>query len=110
MPSLLTLEKIDHDMELEWLLCLASRFQTYQRLRPTEIGGMQRSKEFPTSTTSSSLGENPRGPQFWTESIAFGQKVSQPRNGPAGNSSNPMRPGPKTAACQTGPSHTHKPG
>jgi hypothetical protein len=70
MPSLLTLEKIDHDMELEWLLCLASRFQTYERLRPTEIGGIQRSKEFPTLTTSSPLGENPRGPQFWTESTA----------------------------------------
>ena len=61
MPSQLTPDKLDHDLEFEWLLCLASRLQTAQRLRPTEVGGLQSPEEFPALTTSRSLGENTRG-------------------------------------------------
>jgi hypothetical protein len=60
VPSLLKPDKLDHDLEFEWLLCLSSRLQTAQRLRPTEVGGLQSPGEFPALTTSRSLGENPR--------------------------------------------------
>jgi len=60
VPSLLKPDKINHELEFEWLLCLASRLQTTQRLRPTEVGGLQKPEEFPALTTSRSLGENPR--------------------------------------------------
>jgi hypothetical protein len=50
MPPLLKSDKLDHDMEFEWLLCLASRRQTSQRLRSTEVGGIQRPEEFPALT------------------------------------------------------------
>jgi hypothetical protein len=59
--SQLKSNKIDCDLEFEWLPCVASRFQTSQRLRPTEIRGLQRLAEFPKLTTSRSPGENPRG-------------------------------------------------
>jgi hypothetical protein len=60
MPSLLNPVKMDHDLEFEWLLCLASRLQSSQLLRPTKVGWIQRPKELPALTTSRSLGENPR--------------------------------------------------
>jgi hypothetical protein len=59
VPSQLNPDKLDHDLEFEWLHCLASRLQTAQRLRPTEVGGLQSPEEFPALTTSRSLGENP---------------------------------------------------
>jgi hypothetical protein len=59
MPSLLNPVKMDHDLEFEWLLCLASRLQSSQLLRPTKVGWIQRHKELPALTTSRSLGENP---------------------------------------------------
>jgi hypothetical protein len=40
VPSQLNPDKLDHDLEFEWLLCLSSRLQTAQRLRPTEVGGL----------------------------------------------------------------------
>jgi hypothetical protein len=86
VPSPLTLEKIDHDMEFEWLLCLASRLQTYQRLRPTEIGGIQKSEEFPALTT-----------QRIREGLNFGKKVSQPKARA------------RNRSMSQGSSHTHKP-
>jgi hypothetical protein len=61
MPSLLNPDKIDHDLEFEWLLCLTSRLQSSQRLLPMKVGGIQRPEEFPALTTSRSLGENTRG-------------------------------------------------
>jgi len=61
VPSLLKSHKINDDLEFESLLCLASRLQPSQRLRPTKVGGIQRPEEFPALTTSRSLGENPRG-------------------------------------------------
>ena len=61
MPSQLNPDKLDHDLEFEWLLCLASRLETSQRLRPTDVGGLQRPEKFPALTTSRSLGVNPRG-------------------------------------------------
>ena len=60
MPSQLNPDKLDHDLEFEWLLCLSSRLQTAQRLRPMEVGGLQSPEEFPALMTSRSLGENPR--------------------------------------------------
>jgi hypothetical protein len=60
VPSQLNPDKLDHNLEFEWLLCLSSRLQTAQRLRPTEVGGLQSSEKFPARTTSRSLGENPR--------------------------------------------------
>ncbi len=60
MPLQLKPDKIDHDLEFEWLLCLASRLQSSQLLRPTKVGWIQRPKELPVLTTSRSLGENPR--------------------------------------------------
>jgi len=59
MPFQLTPDKIDHDLEFEWLLCLSSRLQSSQLLRPTKVGWIQRHKELPALTTSRSLGENP---------------------------------------------------
>jgi hypothetical protein len=53
--------KANHDLEFEWLLCVASRFQTSQRLRPTKIRGIKSLAEFPTLTTRGSLGETARG-------------------------------------------------
>jgi hypothetical protein len=61
LPSQLKSNKIDCGLEFEWPLCVASRFQTSQRVRPTEIRGLPRLAEFPKLTTSGSLGENPRG-------------------------------------------------
>ena len=60
MPSQLNPDKLDHDLEFEWLLCLSSRLQTVQRLRPMEVGGLQSPEEFPALATTRSLGENPR--------------------------------------------------
>jgi hypothetical protein len=59
VPSLLKSDKIDHDLEFERLLCFASKLQISKRLQPTGGGGLQRPEEFPTLTTSRSLGENP---------------------------------------------------
>jgi hypothetical protein len=53
--------KVNRDLEFEWLLSLSSRLQTSQRLRPTEIHGIQRPKEFPTLSTRTTLGENAGG-------------------------------------------------
>ena len=61
MPPPLKPDKIDHDLEFGWLLCLVSRIQLSQRPRAMKIGGIQRLEEFPALTTSSSLGGNPRG-------------------------------------------------
>jgi hypothetical protein len=61
VSSLLKSHKVNHDVEIEWLLCLASRLQASQRLRPTEIRGIQRPGEFPTLSTRGTLGENARG-------------------------------------------------
>ena len=60
MPSLLNPVKMDHDLEFEWLLCLASRLQSSQLLRPTGVGGIERPEEFLALTTSRLLGETPR--------------------------------------------------
>ena len=60
MPLQLKPDKIDHDLEFEWLLCLASRLQSSQILRPTKVGWIQRPKELPALTTRRFLGENPR--------------------------------------------------
>jgi hypothetical protein len=60
MPALLKQDKLDHDLEFEWLLCLASRLQSSQRLRPAKAGGIRRPEELPALTTSRSAGENPR--------------------------------------------------
>jgi hypothetical protein len=61
MPSRVKSCKIDDGLEFEWLLCVASGLQASQRLRPTEVGGIQRPEEFPALTTSRFLGQNPRG-------------------------------------------------
>jgi hypothetical protein len=53
--------KVNHDLEFEWLLCLASRLQTSQRLRPAEIRAIKRPGEFPIPTMTRSLEANPRG-------------------------------------------------
>jgi hypothetical protein len=53
--------RANYDSEFEWLLCLASRLQTSQRLRPAEIRGIKRPGEFPILTRSRSLDANPRG-------------------------------------------------
>jgi hypothetical protein len=52
--------KANLDLDFEWLLCLASRLQTSQRLRPAEIRGIKRPGEFPISTMTRSLKANPR--------------------------------------------------
>jgi len=61
VPSQLKSQKFDRDQEFESLLCHASRLQTSQRLRPTEIHGIQRPKEFPTLSSRRTLGENAGG-------------------------------------------------
>jgi hypothetical protein len=61
MPSPLNPDKIDHDLEFEWLLCLSSRLQSSQRLLPMKVGGIRRPEEFPALTTGRSLGENTGG-------------------------------------------------
>jgi len=47
MPSLLNPVKMDHDLEFEWLLCLASTLQTAQRFRPAEVGETRRPRGLP---------------------------------------------------------------
>jgi hypothetical protein len=54
-------KKANHDLEFEWLLCLASILQTSQRLRPAEIRGTKRRREFPIATMTGSLEAKPRG-------------------------------------------------
>jgi hypothetical protein len=54
-------KKANHDLEFEWLLSLASRLQTAQRLRPAEIRGIKRPGEFPILTRIRSLEAGPRG-------------------------------------------------
>jgi hypothetical protein len=61
VPPPVTLEKVGHDLKFEGLPYLAGRLQTSQRLRPTEIGGIQRPEEFPALAASGSLGGNRRG-------------------------------------------------
>ena len=42
MPSQLNPDKLDHDLEFEWLLCLASTLQSARRFRPAEVGETRR--------------------------------------------------------------------
>jgi hypothetical protein len=53
--------RANYDSEFEWLLCLASRLQTSQRLRPAEIRGIKKPGELPMRTMTRSLEANPRG-------------------------------------------------
>jgi hypothetical protein len=61
VPYQVKSKKVNHDVEFEWLLCLASRLQTSQRPRPAEIRGIKKPGEFPILTMTRSLVANPRG-------------------------------------------------
>ena len=47
MSSQLKSKMIENDLELEWLLCLASTFQASQRSRPNEPFEAKRPLRFP---------------------------------------------------------------
>jgi hypothetical protein len=49
MPSQLESKKVKDDLELEWLLCMASAFKSSQRIQPTEAGETLRRGGFPRS-------------------------------------------------------------
>jgi hypothetical protein len=72
MPPLRKSDKVDHDMEFEWLLCLASRRQICLRLWSTEVGGLQRPEESPHYDQQIFHREPERA-------LNFGQEVSQPQ-------------------------------
>ena len=61
MPHQVKSNKVNHDVEFERLLCLASRLRTSQPLQQAEIRGIRRPGEFPILTRSRSLDANPRG-------------------------------------------------
>jgi hypothetical protein len=49
MPSQLKSKKVKDDLELEWLLCLASTLESSHRIQPTEAGEAPRRRGFPRS-------------------------------------------------------------
>jgi hypothetical protein len=61
MPYQPKSKKANHDLEFEWLLFLASRLQTSQRLRPAEIRGIKKPEGLPIRTMTRSLEAKPRG-------------------------------------------------
>jgi hypothetical protein len=71
-------DKIDHNLEFEWLLCLANRFQTSQCLRPTEVRGIRRPEEFPHINDQQFFGRESEG------AVNVERKESRPQSQKAG--------------------------
>jgi hypothetical protein len=55
MLSHLESKKVKDDLELEWLLCLASTLESSQRIQPTEAGVAPRHTGLPRSENQKSI-------------------------------------------------------